>query len=329
MPDSALDPRSAAVTERADRATDPEGADGAAPDGAEAPVDAAARAGAEEVAGRVAVVTDSTADLPSALAGSVRVVPLEVRLGDRVVRDGVDIGPGELSAAIADRRLDVQTSRPTPEAFAETYRDLLAAGASAVVSVHLSRELSGTWDAARLAAEEVDPGRVRVVDSRALGMGLGFAVLAADRAAAEGAEPADVEAAAAAVAARCRVIFCVDELDRLRRGGRIGTAAAVLGTVLAVKPLLHLVDGRITVLEKVRTSARAIQRLVEHAVAAAGAEADLAVHHLGVPERAEELADRLAERLPASPRPVVSEISAVIGAHVGNGALGVVVVPKG
>lgn len=329
MPDSALDPRSAAVTERADSATDSEGADGAAPDGADAPAGAAGRAGTEEVSGRVAVVTDSTADLPSSLAGAVRVVPLEVRLGDRVVRDGVDIGPGELSAAIADRRLDVQTSRPTPEAFAETYRDLFAAGASAVVSVHLSRELSGTWDAARLAAEEVDPGRVRVVDSRALGMGLGFAVLAADRAAAEGADPADVEAAAAAVAARCRVIFCVDELDRLRRGGRIGTAAAVLGTVLAVKPLLHLVDGRITALEKVRTSARATQRLVEHAVAAAGAEADLAVHHLGVPERAEELADRLAEHLPASPRPVVSEISAVIGAHVGNGALGVVVVPKG
>ncbi|GAA4676361.1 DegV family protein [Pseudonocardia yuanmonensis] len=322
------------MTERADTATfgcaDTSGAavDGADHDSGEA-AGAAGRAGAESVAGRVAVVTDSTADLPSSLAGAVRVVPLEVRLGDRVVRDGVDIGPGELSAAIADRRLDVQTSRPTPEAFAGTYRELLAEGASAVVSVHLSRELSGTWEAARLAAEQVDPDRVRVVDSRAMGMGLGFAVLAADRAAAEGAEPAEVEEAAAAVAARCRVIFCVDELDRLRRGGRIGAAAAVLGTVLAVKPLLHLVDGRITALEKVRTSARATQRLVEHAVAAAGGEADVAVHHLGVPERAEELADRLAERLPRSPRPVVSEISAVIGAHVGNGALGVVVVPRG
>ncbi|WP_181781131.1 DegV family protein, partial [Pseudonocardia pini] len=120
---------------------------------------------------RVAVVTDSTADLPAELAGTVRVVPLEVRLGTRIVKDGVDIGPGQLSAAIADRKLEVQTSRPTPEAFASLYRSLLESGAPAVVSVHLSRELSGTWDAARLAAEEVDPSQVRVVDSRAMGMG--------------------------------------------------------------------------------------------------------------------------------------------------------------
>jgi DegV family protein with EDD domain len=279
--------------------------------------------------GRVAVVTDSTADLPPGTVGTIRVVPLEVRLGDRVGRDGVDIGPAELGAAIKDKRLDVQTSRPTPAAFAELYRELLDGGARAVVSVHLSRELSGTWEAARLAAEEVDPTRVRVVDSRAMGMGLGYAVLAADQAAEAGADPADVEAAATAVALRCKVFFSVDDLDRLRRGGRIGTAAAMVGTVLAVKPLLHLVDGRITALEKVRTTARATQRLVEHAVAAAGTQADLAVHHLGVPERAADLADRLRERLPDASRLLVSEISAVIGAHVGVGALGVVVVPRG
>jgi DegV family protein with EDD domain len=291
--------------------------------------ESAGSGGAVGSVGRTAVVTDSTADLPAELVGAVRVVPLEVRLGPRIVRDGVDIGPGQLSAAIADRRLEVQTSRPTPEAFAAVYRSLLEAGATGVVSVHLSRELSGTWDAARLAAAEVGPAQVRVVDSRALGMGLGFAVLAAERAARAGASGERVEEAAASVAARCRVIFSVDELDRLRRGGRIGTAAAVLGTVLAVKPLLHLVDGRITVLEKVRTAARATQRLLEHAVEAAGEGGDLAVHHLGVPDRAAELADRLHERLPDSPPPVVSEISAVIGAHVGNGALGVVVVPRG
>ncbi|GAA1848252.1 DegV family protein [Pseudonocardia ailaonensis] len=279
--------------------------------------------------GRVAVVTDSTADLPPGTVGTIRVVPLEVRLGDRVGRDGVDIGPAELGAAIKDKRLDVQTSRPTPAAFAELYRELLDGGARAVVSVHLSRELSGTWDAARLAAEEVDPTRVRVVDSRAMGMGLGYAVLAADQAAEAGADPADVEAAATSVAVRCKVFFSVDDLDRLRRGGRIGAAAAMVGTVLAMKPLLHLVDGRITALEKVRTTARATQRLVEHAVAAAGAHADLAVHHLGVPDRAADLADRLRERLPDASRLLVSEISAVIGAHVGVGALGVVVVPRG
>lgn len=278
----------------------------------------------------VAVVTDSTAYLPAGVSAErgIRVVPLEVRLGERVGWEGVDIGAAELSAALADRSLDVQTSRPAPAEFADRYRAALDAGADGVVSVHLSRELSGTWEAARLAAAEVGADRVRVVDSRAAAMGLGYAVLAAADAADAGAGVAAVEAAAADVAARCRVFFCVDTLDRLRRGGRIGAAAALLGTALAVKPLLHVAQGRIVPLEKVRTTARAAQRLVELAVRAAGdGPVDLAVHHLGAADRAEELAARLRERLPAVARLLVSEVGAVIGAHVGTGLLGVVVVP--
>lgn len=279
----------------------------------------------------VAVVTDSTSYLPRDLldARAVRVVPLEVRLGERIGREGIDIDSAELSAALADRRIEVQTSRPSAAEFATCYRAALDAGADAVVSVHLSRELSGTWESARLAAVEVDPDRVRVVDSRATGMGLGFAVLAAVDAADAGASGADVETAAAAVAGRCRMIFSVDTLDRLRRGGRIGAAAAVLGTALGVKPLLHVAQGRIVPLEKVRTSARAAQRLVEHAVSAAGTgPVDLAVHHLAVPTRAEALATELRDRIPWARRLVVAEVGAVIGAHVGPGLLGVVVVPQ-
>jgi DegV family protein with EDD domain len=197
------------------------------------------------------------------------------------------------------------------------------------VSVHLSRELSGTWEAARMAAEEVGSDRVRVVDSRAACMGLGYAVLAAADAADAGGDGAAVEAAAADVATRCRVFFSVDTLDRLRRGGRIGAAAALLGTALAVKPLLHVVQGRIVPLEKVRTTAKAAQRLVDLAVRAAGdGPVDLAVHHLGAAQRAEEVAARLRERVPAVARLLVSEVGAVIGAHVGLGVLGVVVVPR-
>jgi DegV family protein with EDD domain len=231
--------------------------------------------------------------------------------------------------ALADRRLDVQTSRPTPAEFAACYRSALDAGAVGVVSVHLSRELSGTWDAARVAAEEVGADRVRVVDSGAAGMGLGYAVLAAADAAEAGAGGAEVEAAAVDVAARCRMFFSVDTLERLRRGGRIGTAAALFGTALAVKPLLHVAGGRIVPLEKVRTTARAAQRLVELAVKAAGeGPVDLAVHHLGAGARADEVAARLRERLDVA-RLLVSEVGAVIGAHVGTGLLAVVVVPKG
>jgi DegV family protein with EDD domain len=278
----------------------------------------------------VAVVTDSTAYLPAGLAEArgIRVVPLEVRLGERIGREGVDIDAAAVSVALADRSLSVQTSRPPPAEFATTYRAALAEGAAEVVSVHLSRELSGTWDAARLAAEEVGPERVRVVDSRATAMGLGYAVLAAADAADEGADGYAVERAAADVAARCRVFFCVDTLDRLRRGGRLGAAAALVGGALAVKPLLHVAQGRIVPLEKVRTTARAAQRMVELAVRAAGdGPADLAVHHLGAADRAEELAARLRERLPRAARLLVSEVGAVIGAHAGTGLLGIVVVP--
>jgi DegV family protein with EDD domain len=283
------------------------------------------------VAVPVAVVTDSTAYLPEGLADDrdVRVVPLEVRLGPRIGREGVDIGTDELVAALADRALDVQTSRPTPAEFVRRFRAALDAGAPGVVSVHLSRGLSGTWDAARQAAQEVDATRIRIVDSQATGMGLGFAVLAAADAARAGADAAAVESAAADVAARCRMFFSVETLDRLRRGGRIGAAAALVGTALAVKPLLHVAQGRILPLEKVRTTAKAAQRLVELAVKAAGdGPVDLAVHHLGAAARAEEVAARLRERLPGAARLLVSEVGAVIGAHVGMGLLGVVVVPR-
>jgi fatty acid kinase fatty acid binding subunit len=279
----------------------------------------------------VAVVTDSTAYLPPGLVAErrIQVVPLEVRLGDRVGREGVDIDAAAVSTALADRHVTVQTSRPAPADFARTYRAALAAGAAEVVSVHLSRELSGTWDAARLAAQEVGPGRVRVVDSRATAMGLGFAVLAAADASDGGADGAAVEAAAADVAARCRVFFCVDTLDRLRRGGRIGAAAALVGGALAVKPLLHVAQGRIVPLEKVRTTGRAAQRMLDLAVRAAGeGPVDVAVHHLGAAARAEELAARLRERLPRVVRLLVSEVGAVIGAHTGTGLLGIVVVPR-
>jgi DegV family protein with EDD domain len=278
----------------------------------------------------VAVVTDSTSYLPKEIAEEqgIRVVALEVRLGDRVGREGIDIDAAELSAALADRHLDVQTSRPTPAEFVACFRAALEGGADEVVSVHLSRELSGTWDSARLAAEEFGAGRVHVVDSRSTAMGLGFAVLAAADAARAGAAGSDVAAAAEAVAARCRLFFSVETLDRLRRGGRIGAAAAFVGTALAVKPLLHVAQGRIVPLEKVRTTARAAQRLVELAVRAAGdGPVDLAVHHLAAATRAEEVAARLRERLQVA-RLLVSEVGAVIGAHVGPGLLGVVVVPK-
>lgn len=276
---------------------------------------------------RVAVVTDSTAYLPNGVAEreGIGVVPLHVVLGRRTGVEGLQVSPGDVAAALSERRVEVSTSRPTPAELACAYR---ASGAREVVSVHLSAALSGTHDAAVLAAREVaDEGvAVRVVDSGSIGMGLGFAVLAAAAAARAGDDAAAVEQAARDAASGTACLFYVDTLEHLRRGGRIGAASALLGTALAVKPLLHVVDGRIAPKEKVRTSSRALSRLVDLALQAAGdGRVDVAVHHLAAPERAELLGEQLRACLPDLGVLHVSEVGAVVGAHVGPGALAVVV----
>ncbi|HEY7100296.1 MAG TPA: DegV family protein [Mycobacteriales bacterium] len=278
--------------------------------------------------GPVVVVTDSTAYLPDGLADelSVRVVPLQVVLGGRSGAEGSEVTPAQVAAALA-AWVPVSTSRPTPAEFAAVYREALEGGADGVVSLHLSRELSGTWDSARLAAAEVGAESIQVVDSRSAAMGLGFAVLAAAEAVAKGGSREEVYAAAVGTAERTTTLFYVDTLEHLRRGGRIGAAQALLGTALSVKPILHVREGRIVPLEKVRTVSKGTARLEALAVAAAGdGPADVAVHHLAAAERAALLAERLRARLPQIRQLYSSEVGAVVGAHVGPGVLGVVVV---
>jgi DegV family protein with EDD domain len=160
-------------------------------------------------------------------------------------------------------------------------------------------------------------------------MGLGFAALAAADAADRGLAADEVAAEARRRAASSSAYFYVDTLDYLRRGGRIGAGQALLGTALAVKPLLYLQDGAIQLLEKVRTSSRAVGRLEDLAVARAGEDpVDVAVHHLANASRADELAARLRARIPVLGELVVAEVGAVIGAHVGPGLLAVIVSPR-
>ncbi|MGY1770778.1 DegV family protein [Blastococcus sp. SYSU D00813] len=279
----------------------------------------------------VAVVTDSTAYLPAELLErhGIEVVPLYVVLAGRSGREGADISPQDVARALGTRGQQVSTSRPTTGDFVAAYRRCLDAGADRVVSVHLSAELSGTWDAARMAAAQVGEHVVTVIDSRSAAMGTGFAVLAAAAAAQQGADASAVADAARATAAGTRTFFVVDTLEHLRRGGRIGSAASFLGTALAVKPVLHVADGRVVPLEKVRTSARALSRLVQRVVETTGGRpVDLAVHHLAAPERAQRLAADLRGALPRIGQLLVSELGAAIGAHVGPGAVGVVVSPR-
>lgn len=275
----------------------------------------------------VAVVTDSTAYLPPELVGGITVVPLTVVIAGVEGAEGEQVGPAEVAAALAERGVPVTTSRPAPAHFVRTYRDLLADGADGIVSVHLSAELSGTYEAATLAAAEVGTGQVAVVDSRSTGMGLGFCALAAARAAAAGGDLTTVAGAAAAAAAATTTFFYVDTLEFLRRGGRISAASALLGTALSVKPILYVADGAIAARDKVRTASRALDRLVDLAVTAAGdGTVDVAVHHLSAPQRARDVGEALAQRLGAKLRHrFTSEVGAVVAAHVGPGLVGVVV----
>lgn len=276
----------------------------------------------------VAIVTDSTAYLgqDALTRHGIAVVPLTVVIGDEAFEEGTEISAPAVARAL-QRREPVTTSRPAPAEFATAYAAAAAAGADAIVSLHLSADVSGTYDAARVAAKEA-PVPVQVVDTGMVAMALGYTVLAAAEAAEAGATPDEVVAAAEKRAADTSAYFYVDTLDYLRRGGRIGAAQALLGSALAVKPLLRLADGRIALLEKVRTASRAITRLEEIVVERAGTRrVALAVHHLAAAERANLLADRLRERVPGLDGLVVSEVGAVIGAHAGPGLLGVVVSP--
>ena len=281
---------------------------------------------------RVGVVTDSTGylDPAAAAAAGLEVVPLDVVVGG-VPHPETEVGADELAAALR-RWTPVTTSRPSPASLLAAYRRLAEAGAEEVVSVHLSGQMSGTCAGARLAARNA-PVPVHVVDSGLLAMGLGYTALAAVHAADAGLDGEQVAAAALDHAARVAVFFYVDTLEHLRRGGRIGAAQALLGSALAVKPLLHLRGGAVEPLERVRTSAKALARMADLAVAAVpGAadgttEVDVTVHHLANPARAQELATRLRAGIAGCRTLDVREVGAVVGAHVGPGTVGVVVSP--
>ncbi|RKT57186.1 DegV family protein [Saccharothrix australiensis] len=276
---------------------------------------------------RVAIVTDSTACLPDQLAEKlgVTVAQIQVRIGDWV-DDEARVPLPKLVDALRDR-LDVATAPPDPGAFFWAYSDAAAAGVEAIVSLHVSTGLSKTAEAARDAATQVKVP-VHVVDTRTCGMSLGYAVVAAATAAAAGADVQRVLSHAQRSFHRSTELIYVDTLEFLRRGGRIGAAAALLGSALAVKPLLTLADGRITPLDRALGSERALRKLVDLAVRRAGTgQVDIAVEHFDAPERAQSVLDQLRAKLPDVRRFLLTRVSPAIGAHIGPGALGVTVSP--
>jgi DegV family protein with EDD domain len=279
------------------------------------------------------IVTDSTATLPPEVAAErgILVVPLQVVIGATVYDEGADGATPDLVAAALKEWKPVSTSRPGPAALLEVYEQAARDGATEIVSVHLSGDMSGTFESAQVAARDASI-RVIPVDTRQVGVATGYAALSAADVLDAGGSADEAAAAAHERAAAASSLFYVDTLEYLRRGGRVGAAAALLGGALSVKPLLQIEDGKVASLERVRTSSRALGRLEELAVLAAGeAPVDVSVAHLANPERAGQLTERLAQRLEANleGRDVwCGELGAVLGAHVGPGMIAVCVAPR-
>jgi DegV family protein with EDD domain len=270
----------------------------------------------------VAIVTDSTADLPAQLAASrsITVVPLTLNFEGKSLLDGVDIRPDEFYRRLPSATTHPTTSQPSPGQLAKAYASLLADHDS-VVSIHISEKLSGTYASARQAADMTDPKRVRVVDSELVSMSLGLVTLVASAMAAGGAEAETIEAKVLDMRQHTQTYFSVATLEFLRRGGRIGRASALLGSVLQVKPVLCIRDGLVTPLERVRTFERALNRILEltreidrgHGVCAIVGHAD-----------AEADAERIGRELePIAETLMIQPLGPVVGAHAGPGVVGV------
>ena len=270
----------------------------------------------------VAIVTDSTADLPPQLAASrsITVVPLTLNFDGKALLDGVDIRPDEFYRRLPSVATHPTTSQPSAGRFAEAYSALLA-DHEAVVSIHISEKLSGTYESARQGAAMTDAERVRVVDSENVSMSLGLLALTASSLAASGADAETIEAKMLDMRPLVQTYFSVATLEFLRRGGRIGRASAFLGSVLQVKPVLCIRDGLVTPLERVRTFERARNRIVEltrevdrgHGVCVIVGHAD-----------AEADAERIGRELePIAETLMIQPLGPVVGAHAGPGVVGV------
>lgn len=277
----------------------------------------------------IAIVTDSTSSLSAGDAARehITVVPLQVVIGADVYVEGDDV-TAEMIAQALGAYVPVSTSRPTPDEFLAVYERLAAEGAEAIVSVHLSRRMSGTLESAELAAKQASVP-VTCIDSMQVGIATGFAAGRAARARDAGIDVVGVAEAARRAGESSSALIYVDTLEYLRRGGRVGSAAALIGSALAVKPILTIDEGAVVPLERVRTKAKALARLETLAlerVAACGDGFDIGVQHLAGLSTATGVAERLAAALGRDSIPV-DEVGAAIGAHVGPGMVSVTVTP--
>ena len=274
-----------------------------------------------DIAGRVAVVTDSTSELAAGNAAGTRVVPLHLHFGDEQFTDGVEMSKEQFWARLtaSEPGPHPSTSQPSAAAFRDAYAELTEAGAAGIVSIHISGKLSGTLNAARQGAELLDAEiEFAAIDSLTTSWELGWAAEAAAATAAEGAGIEAVAAAARDSLARSHLMLFVETLDHLLRGGRIGRARHLAGKLLRVRPLLELADGEVTDAAKPRTRAKAIDLLVRRIEAESPRR--VRIMHGACETDAETLAERV--RAAGIPDVDVALGSTILGAHTGPGSLG-------
>ncbi|MFC2023320.1 DegV family protein [Chloroflexota bacterium] len=276
----------------------------------------------------IKIVTDSTAYLPDEFIREhdIQVVPLCVHFGEEEFKECVNLTNEEFYARLKKAPELPTTSQPSAGEFYEVYKELDDAGHE-ILTLTISSKLSGTWNSAMAAKEMLPEAKISIVDSQSTSLGLQLMVDAAVQAVNEGATRAEAVERIEIIRDKVQVLFVVDTLEYLAKGGRIGNGKAFMGTMLRIKPILALQDGAIEPLEQVRSKRKALARMedliVEHA-GSNGAQAKVTIAHALAPHEAEAAKDDLCARL-GCPQPVVTDIGPVIGTHTGPGVVGVAI----
>ena len=275
---------------------------------------------------RIAILTDSTANLPAEWVEqyNIRVIPLKIHWGSETYLDGIDLTPNKFYTRLIHSKSLPTTSQPSIQDFLKAFESLADGGADGIVVPLISSGISGTVDSAQAAARQFTRVPVEIIDTRITSMGQVMIILAAARAAEQGACLQEVRQAADEVVKRLKVFFAVDTLEYLHRGGRINGASRYFGTALDIKPILFFnSEGKIDALERVRTKKKALQRLIALAEQQAdGRPVHVGIVHANVPQAAQEFRDEVEKRLKCKEIFTI-EFSPVIGVHVGPGTIGI------
>ena len=271
-----------------------------------------------------AVVLDSTADFPDAQIRfpNMRVVPLYVRFGEESFRDYVELDPHGFYERLRAAAELPTTSQPTPQDFMSTYNAL--SGYERIYSLHISSKLSGTFQSASLAASEIGGDRIRLIDTESASVGIGMLAIAIQELLARGTTDEEIEALAALHRERAGILFTVDTLEFLAKGGRIGRARALMGNLLNVKPILAIEDGEVVPVTRVRGRAKAFEEFRRRFEAATtdGPGLGIGIAHAEAEEAVEQLQAIVLATRPQAEVKLVTSLGAVVGTHAGPGTVG-------